>query len=282
MTLKRWTAVMAVTITSHLQAQTVASAPPPTMEQTVNFINDAFAKQGTIASNSSTVTVTYRAQSVQLENECSLIFTSDVQTNFTESPILNQGSTRKYVIHLDGSDPLSVTVKPQNMSTSVLYIAALEKAIVDWRALKPSEQGSPAPLSATYFIGGIVRSISGSSVTLVTDTGWVQTITLDADAEVSFPSQRQSSGEFVSAKGNLTDIAAGDHVSVLRASVDPKGKGRPKDFVYSQSVTLSKNSSSPQLVLLGAFTDKDLAERVAKAYIHAMVLCHKSGAPSLF
>ena len=33
---------------------------------------------------------------------------------------------------------------------------------------------------------------------------------------------------------------------------------------------------------LGDFLSKDLAERVAKAYIHALVLCHKSEAPSPF
>jgi hypothetical protein len=33
---------------------------------------------------------------------------------------------------------------------------------------------------------------------------------------------------------------------------------------------------------LGQFLSKDLAERVAKAYIHALVLCHKPEAPSPF
>lgn len=33
---------------------------------------------------------------------------------------------------------------------------------------------------------------------------------------------------------------------------------------------------------LGEFVDQDIAERVAKAYIHAIVLCHKPEAPSLF
>jgi hypothetical protein len=33
---------------------------------------------------------------------------------------------------------------------------------------------------------------------------------------------------------------------------------------------------------LGTFYTRDAAERVAKAYIHAMVLCHKPEGPSLF
>jgi hypothetical protein len=40
--------------------------------------------------------------------------------------------------------------------------------------------------------------------------------------------------------------------------------------------------SSPHEMKLAILPNKDLAERVAKAYIRAMVLCHKPEAPSLF
>lgn len=54
-------------------------------------------------------------------------------------------------------------------------------------------------------------------------------------------------------------------------------------MVYSQIVSvLAKKAWTGQEVILGSFIGKDLAQRIAKAYIHAMVLCHKPEAPSLF
>jgi len=51
-------------------------------------------------------------------------------------------------------------------------------------------------------------------------------------------------------------------------------------------VTLKRPSSrtkgETETITIGTFYDKDLADRVAKAYIHAIVLCHKPEAPSLF
>jgi hypothetical protein len=42
------------------------------------------------------------------------------------------------------------------------------------------------------------------------------------------------------------------------------------------------SSQSPRKMKLAVLLDKDLADRVAKAYIHAIVLCHKPEAPSPF
>jgi hypothetical protein len=56
------------------------------------------------------------------------------------------------------------------------------------------------------------------------------------------------------------------------------------DTYYGIQIIRSAYSDEPNLAFsyVGVFRDKTTAERVAKAYIHAMVLCHKPEAPSLF
>jgi hypothetical protein len=57
--------------------------------------------------------------------------------------------------------------------------------------------------------------------------------------------------------------------------------------VYVPTVQQPKNGDVQSTDLdpkpdLGYFTSEDVANRVAKAYIHAIILCHKPEAPSLF
>ncbi|QHN03781.1 hypothetical protein FTO74_10655 [Granulicella sp. WH15] len=88
-------------------------------------------------------------------------------------------------------------------------------------------------------------------------------------------------------------IVAGGRV--LRVPLDKKtnirGELSPGDVVYLQATPgygsdfgniTRADDNTPRRYDLASFRDKDTAERVAKALIHAIVLCHKPNAPSPF
>jgi len=62
---------------------------------------------------------------------------------------------------------------------------------------------------------------------------------------------------------------------IFRVIVKPNGK---QPHVFSDG----EDQGFKPDIILGVFFDKDKADRVAKAYIHAIVLCHKPEAPSPF
>jgi hypothetical protein len=81
------------------------------------------------------------------------------------------------------------------------------------------------------------------------------------------------------------DLAPGDSRPILVGADDkPTSPYQvfPELFLLTVKQKPANGLGSPVSVTLGWFYDKPLAERVAKAFIHAIVLCHKPDAPSLF
>ena len=60
------------------------------------------------------------------------------------------------------------------------------------------------------------------------------------------------------------------------------GKTNPETFSVTLKRPSSRTKGETETITIGTFYDKDLADRVAKAYIHAIVLCHKPETPPLF
>ena len=59
-------------------------------------------------------------------------------------------------------------------------------------------------------------------------------------------------------------------------------KTTPETYTINIKRPSSQTKGVTETVAVGTFYDKDLADRVAKAYIHAIVLCHKPETPPLF
>ena len=74
----------------------------------------------------------------------------------------------------------------------------------------------------------------------------------------------------------------GEKVILFGRVVDAKGKGRSKDMHVKLEIALYPTVAGQYPVALGYFQNEDTAKRVAKAYIHAMVLCSAAAKPSLF
>jgi tetratricopeptide (TPR) repeat protein len=91
----------------------------------------------------------------------------------------------------------------------------------------------------------------------------------------------------------FTDTLVNAETEVVRLDLaDPRTMRVEKQLdddpvIYSPTVQQPQNDGAQQLnlntqPLLGFFTSEDTANRAAKAYIHAIVLCHKPEAPSPF
>lgn len=120
---------------------------------------------------------------------------------------------------------------------------------------------------------GIVTSLSGSKLTLVLDERRVADVPLDQETQFSYFPKPNSAGVSIATNSRISDIVPGDYVLVIRKLLD-KRKRKAQQSVQ----VVTNNYGLPYVV----FTDKDLAERVAKAFIHAIVLCHKDDKPSPF
>lgn len=224
------------------------------MAQTIATINDSFAKQGTfISSFSYDVQTTYQSQSVQAENECSLVLSNTKQHDFHG---LTHAGTERFILHLDRTDALSLSIDPYQTATSTLYLVKFAHTFVEARPLE-IRSSAPTDMKADkFYLEGVVRSVSGSSLALAANDGNLYSISLDSKTLVMGAGQQGLS---------LANVKGGDNVWIFRQKND------------HPMVMLFKNPRKTMTV--GVFTEEDSAKRVAKALIHAVVLCH-SGQPS--
>jgi hypothetical protein len=248
------------------------------MEQTIAFINESFAKQGDVTAGS----IKRSGQSAQLEKACSLIATSTLTTPallwsnaLHDTTSVKSVETLRTVLALDRSDPLSVSI--ESSSDGTIHQVLIKRAVVDgFRALDVAADAVAESLPEEYYINAIVRSVSGSSLMLVTGEGHLVQATLDSNAKFSISVSNGKSGP-----GTAGDIAVGDHVGIYRQTWT-EGKGKKAQTIRDQSVVINKNTAVKRAFSSGIFADKDLADRVAKAFVHAIVLCHKDDKPSPF
>jgi hypothetical protein len=255
-----------------LQAQTPPPPPPaagPTMDQTVGFINESLQRQGVFVTKDDTFSVNYLAQSTQLVGACSM----DLYMTINKTGLLyafKDQSTFHYNLNLGRSDARSVSVE-HYASNPDSYFLTVSRAVAERIPLEnpvaaPSRVGSDD-------VGGIVHSIAEGLVTIQTnDDNTLMSYTLTRNTIILGHTTGTESS--VMAVG---DIKVGDVVFVT--------PGRTKNGVTEAKTFISfgnSNSTTPSFHRFFTFTDEDLADRVAKAFIHAMVLCHKPEAAPLF
>lgn len=260
----RWAVVATLTAMFHLHAQTPASVSPspasaagPTMEQTIAFINERLAKQG---------------ETFQLSNKCDLVHTITHADPDTPGKIY----TGRSLFRLDHTDPLSIEVFPYAIDGVTTYTLEAKRAVC---------LNLPGPTSATvptvhppsnYELVAIVHAVSEKVLTVISSDGQLLDIPLVDGVEVR--------REDVTANGvnmpvtNVSDIAVGDMVSI---SEELKMKGS-KIKSIDQSILVTKNTEAQKEYAFAVLSDKETAEHLAKAFIHAIVLCHKPEVPALF
>ena len=85
------------------------------------------------------------------------------------------------VLQLDRSDPLSVSVN--QIADGQEYSVSIGRAVWSPKALDLPTDAAPEPLQGEYDIFGVVRSVSGGSVVLVTAERHLVQVTLDGNAE---------------------------------------------------------------------------------------------------
>lgn len=257
-------------------ASPTSMLPGPTMDQTVAFINETLVKEGDFPAPGSTriygayQILAVKEEAPSLEKPCSLVAGQTIQT----------------VLHLDKTDPLSVSIEQGETVDGVpTYRLVIARAVFDWKIA--GEENRTADSAQPPFImqaennfqptRGVVRSITPTELTYVPSRGKVVTIRLRPDTKATAnpaypPFLRENSYET-----SATAIAVGDLVEVY-PGIKPNGRVDPNTFIILRTV----KSLRPQRYFGPLFRDGDLAKRTAKAYIHAIVLCHADQKPSLF
>ena len=271
---------LACTQQQQTPSQPTQSAPQPgsgpTIEQTIDFINQAFAKRGPLTVDLSdngggqnlTMKTTYKAQELKLEAGCSLAY---AQTHFDFTSVAGEAAdyfvnknyevTDHFLLRLDSSDAPEISVTSNSSGTPNVYWI---KDNIPFKQLPYETQDqtpTPFPPSKGYSFAGFVRSVSGSTVVAITDYGKLVSIELFPKAEITY-------------SGNATSISPGAFITA--SDIGPVFK---KKEHLSQNIVDADHVAHP---FFGPFPTEGEAKRVAKALIHAMVLCHKDTAPSVF
>lgn len=200
----------------------------------------------------------------------------------TAAPLLNAEGTSRWVLRLDQSDPTSIAVNPDSDIDPAWYTIKIGKKVVRPGALEVDTQAKMPSLDGSFNLTGIVQSVSGSELTIVTDEGAKVSIMLQTIAKVVHPSKEDASGNWSAAPADVSDISPGDQVIVLRQLDQTMQHKKMVTIDDSEQVVLTKANAAAARFTLGHFSEKDAALRTAKALIHAMVLCHKDAPPSLF
>ena len=193
----------------------------------------------------------YSGQSVQAEGHCGVLITHTWrEVGVGEVSGWGWDLTDKVLLHLDRSDPLTVTIEPEMTVTPALYEVAITDASTELR----SRTGPEIEMS------GLLSSISGRTITLAGKSGEALTYKIRKQDFVG--------GTCISANVcGLSALRVGRYVTV---STEKNGRReimnyRPEDSLRASGTTV-----------LGGFNDKALAEQTAKAYVHALTLCHNN------
>ena len=158
------------------------------------------------------------------------------------------------------------------------YVLSIEKAVLDFRPVDVQLQAALPDLRGQYQVQGIVTSFSESSLEMIADNVALIPITLEPNVKIELVTL----GKVGSTAGSLSQIAVGDRVLVARIAQLSQVGDKLVENGFMETVKVVKNTTAEQKARFGSFKDKDLGSSVAKALIHAIVLCHKNAAPSLF
>lgn len=258
----------------------------PTMEETIAFINDAYASVGMRTSGGEYLHGKVRQSgplSLQLVKTCSVV----LQDVARVEPRIGDGFAEfnglgfsRMLLDLSKTDPLSVSVEEstttptrfQVVASNAYFATELAPEVPAGTAPTPAP---PAPIPFKIW-NSWVQATSGTSIVVVTGFGKLTSLPLDSDIKID----KMVDGHFY--PGSIADIKPGAWIDTERkVTTDKKGKavGTHEEMTNINDVSAPQSKKEAHL---GSFDDKDQAERGAKAYIHAIVICYKSPAPSLF
>lgn len=258
----------------------------PTMEQTIAFINQVISDD---TSEKSVWTVAH----FELLNTCQLEYSTSTILALNEEPT-------HYQLTLTSSNTPDVSVSSWIFPGGANQIT-LVKARITFREVPLETNGTepitirPEHISPMEAYEGYVKSFDGATITFIStrgiSRGKLLSFTIDKHTEPS-RGANYSDGTVADLPSSLSDIAPGKFISI---TTDMNGnkrewkKDHPSIMVAdSKQYHLTDRHIAPSDAKLTspnfyiAFKSADDAKRVAKALIHAMVLCHKSAAPSLF
>jgi hypothetical protein len=279
----RWAVVATLAVAFQLQAQTPASAPPspapvhgPTMEQTIAFINDAMA--GKDLFHSTPISVIY-------QDGCSVL----MRAHLVQAAPPND--TEVVHIKLDQSDPLTVSAAQYGGGGFFVTVGHLFAEVV-WPAVPSS--AIPIDLTGvqTEVSLGRIQSVVGSNVVVLSDSGQLFRFQLLPKATIRLDKPLTLTYEV----GAASNLLPGAFIDLWQyEGYDPKKPTKRQGIEQLIKISLLDEGTIPfhylpfirQIpkypdVTLFASMDQKTAESVAKAWIHAMVLCYKPAKPSLF
>jgi hypothetical protein len=262
-----WAAVVSFVILS-AQAQAPATTPPPgpTMEETVAFINQVFTDRGPIAAESGF----YKEQGLKLQGGCALEYTqvsilpTDGKTSGDPTLNRNREKRARFLIHLDSSKVPNFSVK--KVADNYFIVGNIDYKQLSYET--NDQKPMPVHFGDDLKFRGSIRSISGETMTVVTEEGKLISVELRNR-------YRYQTEVNISYAGTISSLAPDEFVDTDVHFKDTFwSSGR-----FVQNIKVSDHIDSPTF---GPFPSEDAATRAAKAFIHSMVLCHNDSKPSLF
>jgi hypothetical protein len=145
---------------------------------------------------------------------------------------------------------------------------------ITWEELP--EHPTPAPAVPKNDVNGIIYSIDLPKVSVVSYGN--NTLIAYIITKKTLLFSATSEGPKVI---SLSEVKVGDVVQ-MSPGKSKDGVTELQQLLDSGAPNERSNKRSPGIAEPFNFLDPDVAERVSKALIHAMVLCHKDEAPSLF
>lgn len=249
------------------------AASSPTMEQTIAFINTALAQDDTL------VTRLTRSRSIELSDSCSLVMTEKRSTDPIPGVDVDYPHyPKRYRLHLDKTDPRSISISsagddPADGGTIVIASAIWEELDLPHHVTEP--------LPGSYQLIGVVQSVSEWSITI--ETLFSNLITIPIDPQVEYGEMADGARESTKlTKRKFPELRSiihpGEGINITRSPYRKLQGIVKEDSVH----VITKNEQLPRQFDFAYFHSRDQAERVAKALIHALVLCHKNAPSSLF
>ncbi len=239
------------------------SSSSPTMEQTVDFLSGLLRKQDIfdVQYFAGGPIRKFSMQQVSLLAPCTLEVLN--RSKFSDKD--DVPSTERYKLDLAKSDPKSLHVSPNQVNLPT-YEIVVDRASYQRVPLESAKTASAPPARE---VNGLVSEISGNQIVIASsDDNLLYTFVITKKTWITKDEQGIS----------LSEVRLGDEVKAVPQDTK-KGQTETKFLIVS---TNNQNTANPHTFVPFIFIDPDVAQRAAKALIHAIVLCHKDEGPSLF
>lgn len=249
---------------------TSAQQSGPSMNETITFLKETYEKRPNETFRVSVTNSTYTEQEVIVDSpeSCRLQITYD--DLYQDQTFMH--FKRRLVLALDASDPLSISVvrgATDDDTPTPYFLVTVKRTIgVNYRLPLPVHDDRPVLDRAKLkpgFLAGFVLSISPTEFTIIAQDENRWRFALPVPHPVITRDDTTAT---------MSDVQVGDELTYEPSDTENKLKFK----------SLAERAVGKQYIVAGLPTlpDEETANRVAKALIHAMVLCHKDEKPSPF